>query len=119
MWSRQCILRNCVVTVFLSAVVLALAGCAYRLAPFNPASQELIRIVADAPQQYAVHVNTGTVGEYDVPRDGRNKVEIPYYRPSCGPYLFHAGKTLRKQSLRTTQKSSTEQAGYQLIRIGH
>jgi hypothetical protein len=84
-----------------------------------------------------VQVNTGTVREYDVPRDGRIKVGIPSYRRSCGVYLFnaikvggyakplngwlvsiiHNGKTVRKQSLEVTQKSPTDEAGYHIVKI--
>jgi hypothetical protein len=129
--------RNCAVTVSLIGAVLPLAGCAYRLPPVTPASQELIHIVANAPEQYTVQVNTGTVRDYDVPHDGRIKVGIPSYRPSCGVYLFnaikvggygdslnswivsvtHNGKTVRRQSLRVTQKSPTDEAGYHIVRI--
>ncbi len=84
-----------------------------------------------------MQVDTGVVREYDVPHDGRVKVEIPPYRRSCGVYLFnaikvggyadpfnswivlvtHKGKTVRKQSLRATQKSPTDEAGYHIMRI--
>jgi hypothetical protein len=131
-------LRNCAVTVSLMGAALTLASCAYRLPAFAPPSQGLIHIVADAPEQYSVQVNAGTVKEYDVPHDGRIKVGIPAYRPSCGVYLFNAikvrgygdplnswivsitrnGKTVRKQSLRVTQKSATDEAGYHVVRIG-
>jgi hypothetical protein len=132
-------LQNCAVKVFLiSAAVLTLAGCAYRLPTIAPPSQQLVRLVAIAPEQYTVQVNTGTVKEYDVPHDGRVEVGIPSYRPSCGVYLFNVikvrgygdplkgwivsvtsnGKTVRKQSLRATQKSPTDEAGYHMMRIG-
>jgi hypothetical protein len=123
--------------VLLSFAVLPLTGCAYRLPPPTPASQELIHVVANAPEQYAVEVNTGTVRKYDVPQDGRIKVGIPPYRRSCGVYLFDAikvggyadplndwivsiirnGKTVHKQSLRVTQKSPTDDAGYHIVKI--
>ena len=130
-------LRKCATTPSLICLVITLAGCAYRLPAIAPPSQELIRIVANAPEQYTVQVNTGTVREYDAPHDGRIKVGIPSYRPSCGVYLFnaikvgghvdplnswivsvtHNGKTVRKQSLRVTQKSPTDEAGYHIVRI--
>jgi hypothetical protein len=129
--------RNCALAVSLIGAVLALAGCAYRLPPVTPASQELIHIVANAPEQYAVEVNTGTVREYDVPNDGRIKIGIPPYRLNCGVYLFDAikvggygdplnnwivsitrnGKTIHKQSLRVTRKSPTDEAGYHIVKI--
>lgn len=130
-------LRNCAVKVSLISVVLMLAGCAYRLPVGTPPSQQLIRIVANAPEQYAVQVNTGTVNEYHVPLDGRIKIGIPSYRSTCGVYLFNKikvrgygdplkgwivsvtrnGKTVRKQSLRVTQKPPTDEAGYHIVRI--
>jgi hypothetical protein len=86
----QAILRPCF--VLLAVAVLPFAGCAYRLPPVTPASQELIHVVANASEQYAVEVNTGTVRKYEVPEDGRIKVGIPPYRRSCGVYLFDAIK---------------------------
>lgn len=129
--------RSCAVTVSLIGAALTLAGCAYRLPVATPPSHRLIRIVADSPEQYSVQVNTGSVKQYDVPPDGRIKIEIPSYRPTCGVYLFDAikvggysdplkswtvsitrnGKTVRKQSLRGTQKSPTDEAGYHLVKI--
>ena len=128
--------RNCALTVSLIGAVLTLPACTYRLY-MVPRSQRLIRILADSPEKYSVQVNTGTVKEYDVPRDGRITVEIPAYRPPCGVYLFNAikvggygdplnnwivsvtrdGKTVRMQSLRVTQKSPTDEAGYHIVRI--
>ena len=130
-------LRNCAVTVSLVGAALTLAGCAYRLYAPTPPSHGLIRIVADSPEQYSVQVNTGTVKQYDVPHDGRIAVDIPSYRPPCGVYLFNEikvggdgdtlkswtvsftrnGKTVRKQSLRVTQKSPTDEAGYHIVTI--
>jgi hypothetical protein len=130
--------RNCAVTVALICAFLPPAGCAYRLPPITPASEGLIHIVANAPEQYAVEVNTGTVRKYDVPHDGRIKIEIPPYRRSCGVYLFDAikvggygdplddwivsitrnGKTVYKKSLRVTQRSPTDEAGYHIVKIG-
>lgn len=130
-------LRNCALMFSLLGVVLMQAGCAYRLYVATPASHGLIRIVADSPEQYSVQVNTETVKQYDVPHDGRIAVDIPSYRPPCGVYLFNAvkvggdgdplktwtvsitrnGKTVHKQSLRATQKSPTDEAGYHIVRI--
>ena len=130
-------LRNCSVTVSLLGGVLMQAACAYRLPVATPPSHRLIRIVADSPEQYSVQVNTGGTTQYDVPPDGRIQIEIPPYRPTCGVYLFDVikvagdrdplkswnvsitrnGKTVRKQSLRTTQKSPTDEAGYHLVKI--
>jgi hypothetical protein len=132
-------LRNSAITILLLGLVLTLTGCAYRLPAFAPPSQELVRIVASTPEKYTVQVNTGTVNNYDVPHDGRIKVGIPPYRPSCGVYLFNAvkvggygdplknwtvsvnrnGKTLRKLSLQATKKLPTDDAGYRMVRISN
>lgn len=85
-------LGNSVLAVSLLASVLLFTSCAYRLPAASPPSQERIRIVANAPEQYGVQVNTGTVTQYIVPHDGRFKIGIPSYRPSCGVYLFDAIK---------------------------
>lgn len=130
-------LRNCAHMFSLLGAVLTQAGCAYRLYVATPPSHGLIRIVADSPEQYSVQVNTETVKQYDVPHDGRITVDIPSYRPPCGVYLFNAikvggdgdplktwtvsitrnGKTVRKQSLRATQKSPKDEAGYHVVKI--
>lgn len=129
--------RNRATAASLVGLVITVGGCAYRLPPAAPPSQELIRIVAIAPEQYTVRVNTEVVRDYDVPHDGRIKVGIPSYRRSCGVYLFDAvkvggyadplkswfvlvtrnGKTVRKQSLRAMQKSPTDDAGYHIVEI--
>src|SRR3989442_9647977 len=85
-------LRTCAFKLSLIPAVLTLTGCAYRLPVIAAPSQQLIRIVANAPEQYTVEVNTGAVAKYDVPHDGRLKVPIPSYRPTCGVYLFNAIK---------------------------
>ena len=132
-------LRNFAGTVFLIGTALALSSCAYRLPAFVPPSQELIRISANAPEQYAVQVNTGTMADYDVPHDGRLKIGVPPYRPSCGVYLFNEikvggygdqlkswslsirrnGKTLRNLSLRDMQKFPTDEAGYHIVKMAN
>ena len=129
--------RNSILAVSLIGSVLMFASCTYRLPAPAPPSHELIRIVANAPEQYAVQVNTETVNEYEVPHDGRVKIVIPPYRPSCGVYLFNAikvggysdplkswsisvsrnGKTVSKLSLRAIQKLPTDQAGYRMVRF--
>jgi hypothetical protein len=59
--------------LWLVAAVLPLTGCAFRLPPATPPFQQLIHVVANTPEQYAVEVHTGTVRKYDVPADGRIK----------------------------------------------
>ncbi len=123
--------------LLLAGAVLPLTGCAYRLPPATPPFQQLIHVFANTPEQYAVEVHTGTVRKYDVPADGRIKVDVPSYRRACGVYLFDAiqvggygdplkdwtvsitrnGKMIYKQSLRATQKSPTDDAGYHIIKI--
>lgn len=130
-------LQNWAAKIVLIGAAVTTAGCAYRLPTIAQPSQQLVRVVAVAPEQYTVQVNTGTVNRYDVPHDGRIKIEIPSYRPSCGVYLFDVikirgygdplkswvvsvtrnGDTVRKQSLRVTQRSPTDEAGYHLLKI--
>ena len=130
-------LRNCAASVSLISAVATLAGCAYRLPTIAPSYRQPVRIVAGAPEQYTVQVNTGTVKEYAVPHDGRIEVRVPSYRPTCGVYLFNAikvrgygdplkdwiltvtynGKIIREESLRATQKSPADEAGYHIVRI--
>ena len=133
-------LRISAISVFLISTALALSSCAYRLPAFVPPSQELIRITANAPEQYAVQVNTGTMTDYDVQHDGRLKIGVPSYRPSCGVYLFNAikvggygddplktwslsisrnGKTVRNLSLRDMQKFPTDEAGYHIVKMAN
>lgn len=129
--------RNYALMFSLLVAILTQAGCAYRLYVATPPSHGLLRIVADSPEQYSVQVNTETVKQYDVPHDGRIAIDIPSYRPPCGVYLFNAikvggdgdplktwtvsitrkGKTVRKQSLRVTQNSPTDETGYHLFKI--
>ncbi len=84
-------LRDCAAYVSLISAVMTLAGCAYRLPTIAPPYRQPVRIVAAAPEQYTVPVNTGNVDEYAVPHDGR---------------IVH------EQSLRATQISPMDEAGY-------
>jgi hypothetical protein len=111
-------------------------GCAYRLPPFVPPTQERIRIVADAPEQYVVRVNMDTITNYNVPRDGRVAIGVPAYR-TCGVYLFgivkvrsenepfpswsisvtRGGVIVRKVSLRKLTELAMDPSGYHMLKV--
>jgi len=118
-------------------VMLGSTGCAYRLPPVVPPSQEHLRILAKSPEGYAVHVNVDHVTVYQVPADGRLTLGIPSFRRTCGVYLFDvikvggsedplriwaitvvsAGKTVQKVSLRQMTNLPTDPDGYHLLKI--
>ena len=115
--------------------VLLSDGCAYRLPPSVPPSEDRVRIVATAPEQYVLRVETETTSEIPVPADGRVTFSVPWYRRSCRVYLFdeikvgggrdplqqwhilvvHNGEPVRKVSLRELGSLNTDQAGYRLL----
>lgn len=65
--------RNRALTASLVCLVLMLVGCTYRLYGFIPPSQELLQLVAKAPEQYALKVSTGDLKQdYGVPRRPRH-----------------------------------------------
>jgi len=117
--------------------VLALTSCVYRLPVVTPPSQGLVRIVANAPEHYVVRVNTERVREYEVPHDGRIRVGIPAYQPSCGVYLFNVikvggysdpvktwtasisrnGSTVLNLSIRDMLRGPMDEAGYHLLKL--
>jgi hypothetical protein len=112
-------------------------SCAYRLYGSFPPSQERIKIIATAPQEYVLSVDTGEVTEIKVPADGRVLASVPTYRPRCGVYLFneikvsgggaplknwhvsatHAGRTVRTLSLRQVRDLPVDEAGYHLQKL--
>lgn len=112
------------------------AGCTYALPPPVPPSHEAIRIVAAAPDQYVLNVNTGTAETLNVPQDGRVIVPIPAYH-SCAVYLFNMvrvreandqsktwsititrnGKAIRKLSLPKLRALPRDQNGYHTLKI--
>jgi hypothetical protein len=114
-----------------------LQGCAFRLPGLTPPSAERLRIMATAPEMYAVHLETHQATDLPVPPDGRLTVTIPSYRATCGVYLFNSiklkgendplrswsisvkrsGKTVRKLSVRQLRKLPVDSDGYRLVRI--
>lgn len=131
-------LRNSAVTVSLVGSVVMLAGCVYRFYGPIPTSEELVQIVAKAPEQYAVQVDAGSLNRrYEVPHDGRVRIAIPSYRFPCGVYLFGAakvggygdplatwsvsvtrnGRTVRKLSVRAVLRLSIDPGGYHVLKL--
>lgn len=122
---------------FMTAWFLMLAGCSYRMPAPTAPSEELIRLIAKAPQQYSLQVSTRAVNEHDVPPDGRLKISVPGYRRACGVYLFDAvkvggygdplkawnltisrrGNVVRKLSLDALRSLATDEAGYRMLRV--
>ena len=112
-----------------------LNGCAYRLPPPVPPSQDRVRIVATDPQQYVLRVETETTAVIQVPADGRVTFGVPWHRNSCSVYLFnqikvgggydplrewnvlvtHGDKVVRKLSLREVENLALDAAGYHLL----
>lgn len=122
--------------LILTATLLTLFGCEYRLPPPVPPAQRQLRLIASSPERYAVTVNFGSPTTYQVPRDGRVLVTVPAYH-TCGVYLFgvlkvrsenapfkewkisfsREGKIVRKLSLQDVNDLPTDNAGYHLLRI--
>ena len=78
------------VTAALSAglivgMLLLSAGCAYRLQVAMVPFQQRLRIVAPAPQQYTVRVESK---DYSVSEEGRVEVKVGMHR-GCSVYLFN------------------------------
>jgi hypothetical protein len=67
------------------AATLGLSGCAYRMAAPFLRSQQRIRIVANSPERYTVHVQTS---DYRAEADGRVSFDISMAHRGCSVYLF-------------------------------
>lgn len=135
-FTRHSLLFRGILVALVGVLVSIHAGCTYRLPPFVPPSHEAVRIVAAAPDQYVLNVNTDTVTVLSVLQDGRVIVPIPAYR-SCGVYLFNIvrvrqeddlsnswsitvtrnGKAIRKLSLPKLRALARDQDGYHLLKI--
>ena len=76
----------------IGAWLLMLTSCAYRLPMITPPTQDMFRVVAKAPEQYRLQVNTGRANDYDVPHDGRVKVVIPSLPSSLRSLPVQRGK---------------------------
>jgi hypothetical protein len=71
--------------ILIFGISLSIAGCAYRLQPPMPPFQQRLRIVAPAPQQYTVRVQSK---DYSVPPEGRVDVKVGGLGRGCSVYLF-------------------------------
>jgi hypothetical protein len=112
------------------AAVTALTGCAYRLA-----SQQRLRIIAPAPDQYSVRFRLWETRDYAVPPDGKLTLDVPAYRARCGPFIFgirmgpqspFAAKTVsimrrskvtRQLSLLAISRLPTDSEGYHQLKL--
>lgn len=115
--------------------VFQIGGCAYRLPPAVPPSQERVRLIAASPNEYLLRVNTETSVDLPVPADGRVTYGVPWHRESCKVYLFDEirvgggsdplriwelavirnSTVVRKLSLRQVENLKSDQAGYHLL----
>ena len=127
-------MRNITFTASLVAACAALAGCVHTDGPYNPPSQERLRLESKVPQTYAVQVADGA--EVPVAADGRVVVEIPRLQRRHAAYLFGVakvsesspedmpaialkkeGRTVRKFSLNDLKKLQTDGEGYKLLKV--
>jgi hypothetical protein len=129
-------LRFTVLFLLAMPLLLILSGCAYRLPPYLPPSQERIRVAASAPEHYVLTADFGGATTYNVPHDGRVLIGVPGYR-TCGVYLFNAvkirgenqplsdwsvallrnGKVVRKLSLNRVRELPIDQADYHVLSV--
>lgn len=129
--------RQFALSVFVTLWVVTLAGCAFALPAPTPPSQEQVRIIAKAPEQYALQVKTWAARDYVVPHEGNVNIDIPSYRRTCGVYLFNAikvggdksplgswsllitrnGKPVRELSLQALRELKTDPAGYHMLKV--
>jgi hypothetical protein len=66
-------------------LILAVSGCAYRLQAPSPPSTHALRLIANSPEDYSIHVQ-GNV--YPVAGDGTVAFKYPAFRRGCNVYLF-------------------------------
>jgi hypothetical protein len=117
--------------------LLALVGCAYRLPPSAPPSQQRVRIVAKTPQLYLLRADFGRVTDYQVPDDGRIVLGTPAFFRGCSVYfldgikissgndpsrtwaiaVISGGKTVRRLSLRQMSSLAVDPEGYHLLSV--
>lgn len=120
----------------LFCVVLDLCGCAYVLHPVAPSLQQRIRVLAKSPEEFSFRSKFTSVQAYDVPADGRVTLDFPAHRPGCTALLFgipitrpadrynsksievtHAGKLIRKLSIKDVSALPTQADGYHVLRL--
>lgn len=71
-----------------TAILAGMTGCAYRLQLPEPPSEIRVHIIAPAPQEYGVTIETRSTAELKVPADGRLTIDIPGHGRACRVYLF-------------------------------
>jgi hypothetical protein len=101
--------RNCALVLALGVFAVSLTGCTLRLYAPVPPSEERVRVAANNPDRYvlhieervpnvnksqpdAAHMDVAHVANYEIPKDGLVSIRIPSYRPYCGVYLFNLVK---------------------------
>ena len=116
---------------------ILLTGCiSFALLARNTPSQQAIRLLATAPENYSIRVDSGTSSEQAVGRDGRVTVNVPSLPRGCDVYFFNikvggAERPLdqkviqvvrgvdivKKLSLNDLTKLPIDSEGYRLLRI--
>ena len=61
-------------------------SCSYHLPAFVPTSTLSLRIMATSPAQYTIRFDHGD--EYTLDDDGKLRMTLPAYRPSCSAYFL-------------------------------
>ena len=67
---------------------MGMGGCAYRLPPVMLPSEYRVKVVATAPERYALRLRLTEARQYSVPADARVALAVPAYRAACSVYLF-------------------------------
>jgi hypothetical protein len=116
------------------AAAISLSGCAYRMAAPFLRSQQRLRIVANSPERYTVHVQAS---DYRAEADGRVSFDISMAHRGCSVYLFDrisirrapdpakgkmisvmlSGRPVRRLSLLELSRLPVDSAGYHQLPI--
>jgi hypothetical protein len=120
-----------------TGMLFGLSACAYRLPVASPASQQLVKLQTESPQEYVLRAITDNTKDYAVQADGRVTITTPSFRPSCSVYLFNVirvrrggdpskawrfqlltgGKTIKHMSLKEIARLPVDVDGRRLIRV--
>ena len=116
---------------------ILLTGCiSFALLARNTPSQQAIRLLATAPENYSIRVDSGTSSTQAVGTDGRVTVSVPSLPRGCDVYFFNikvggaespfdqkviqvvqGADIVKKLSLNDLTKLPIDSEGYRLLRI--
>jgi hypothetical protein len=118
-------------------MALLLTSCAYRLKPIALQPPYQLRILAESPQAYTIHLQAPRPIDYIIPPDGRLTLQVPPTRGACDVYLLGirvsrgadgfdaktvnliaAGVTARVLSFKQMFKLPLDADGYHLLTVG-